>query len=502
MITTRGGGNPPPLVINQTMLPEQNAAELLVENRDAGEHVHGHEMTLVVAVVGDHDTHRQVVPVRHGGDRTRPLAGQSERTHDEGNRIPVEREVELARGTEVDSVGVGDRRVERTIERDARQTVDRDDRVNRSRRRRNGVAERDDLADLRSDGEAVHDDRLRPASGITAGQVDRTRSHASHHRSGDDRRRQTRCDRHTRGVAEGVGHRRDTMRDVVARDRHELTDREGTREAVHRQNGGTGRQVARIDRTRERRVARRDDGHVLVHPEVPTELAPERGFLEGLTLVADLLSLSEQIEAQERGLGQRVQHKVSTLDRSLVDVEDLTQGEQNRPSVGRGQAAEGTGRVREELGVLAEDHLIDEPSLGDDRRTKEFVDQRLERLRLFTVLDHEGRVNVLVQGNLHGGRGHVLHDHAVGVRLALGDEFGRLRHVDHVAVASEDILEVAVDQIAADHVLDQDGNGFVRPHLRDEDVDAVVEHRSETEAELAIAVHGKILVKPALLKPP
>ncbi len=437
-------------------------------------------MTLLVAVIGDDDTHGQVVPVRHGGDGTRTLARESQRTHNQRDRILVEREVVVAGRTEVHRIGVGDGRVERTIESDAGQTGHRNDRVlGRGAR----GAEADDLADLRGDGERVHHDRLRVTGRVAGGEIDRTRNVTLDNRRGrDGRTKAGRFDGDAGRVAQGVGDGLHAVRGVVAGDGDPLANRQRAGEG-RGEDGGTDGHVTAVDGTRQERIADGHDGHVLVHPEVPAELAAQRGFLESLALIADLLRLGEDVQVEQGRFGQRVQHEVATVDRGAIDVHDLTQSQEVGLGVGGRHAVQGARLVREELSVLAEDDLVDEPSLGDDCRTEVFVDQRLERLRLFAVADEERRVDMLVQGNLHGIRGHVLHRDVVGVRLALSDQFGRLRHVHDIAVASQDVLEVAVNQVAADHVLDENRDGLIGPHFGDEHIHRVVVNRAETETE-------------------
>ena len=147
---------------------DEDTAEASVENRDAGEEVARDQMALVEPLVGDDDTHRQIVPVRDSRDCTSTRTRESQRSNHKCDRIPVEREVVVGCRTEQNCCAVCDGRIERTIERDADKTVNRDDGVLRTR----NVAESHHLADIGSHRETADGDFLRPASRVTTGVVD------------------------------------------------------------------------------------------------------------------------------------------------------------------------------------------------------------------------------------------------------------------------------------------------------------------------------------------
>lgn len=395
----------------------------------------------------------------------------------------MEGEVERTGRTEIDRSVVRNRHVERTVERDAHETIDSQDGVDRPGA--SGV-EADGLTDLRSRREGIDRDFLRVALRVATNVVDGTRGEAGDDSSVRNRRGDATIGRDAGGVTESGGRGGDTQRRGIACDRDVATDRHRTGEATHGEDLGA-RLVARtvVDGPGERGVATQHDGHVLVHVEVPAELTAETRFTERLTLITGHLSLGEDVQVQEGRLRDRVEDQVTATHRCPILIQNLAKAEQSALRVVGSEATEEPGAVLEELDILAQHHLIDEAGDADDLGTKELVHQRTEGLGLLTVANQNGDMDVLVQRHLNVGGAHVLNDDIVRVRLPLRLEFAGLGDVHNVTVPLKDILEITVDEVARHHVLDQDRERFVGPHFRDENVDIVLIDRGETKTENA-----------------
>lgn len=394
----------------------------------------------------------------------------------------MESEVVRTRGSEIDLRAVRDGRgfFQRTIEKDrlvGRVHVDDavDDRAS---------SERNHLTDLRIERERLVDDLLGPARSVAACVV-----------HGTDR-----PDRHDSVVANHVLDRlssRDARRSRTTDRRHDLkrshirfrirtirTDgdpgaiAESSRQAIDREGLGSSSIAAGVVDCPKHLVAvcRVDVRHVLGHEEIEAQLATERGFSQGRAVVTDTVRLQELGVAQYRSFRLRTENHVAALNIRLVDVHDLTGIENLTLSRRSGQAAQLPAGIRQELVDLAAEDLIQTTSDRQHRRVEVLHDQVLEGLGLIGVLDDERRVQVLIQHDRHIGRSIGLDGHVVRSGFPLGLELSRLTGIDRIPVLGDDILEVAMDEIAHHHVFFENRDGLVSPQLRNEGIRIVIVH--------------------------
>ncbi len=443
-----------------------------IQDRDTAKHIDGHQMTLLVAVVGDRDAHCEIVVIRNRAASTGASHRHGQRTSNQCNGILVESHVIVTKRPEIDQRVISDGDIEGSIERDANQTSHGHDTV-----QRRVSPEAHKLANLRCDSEAIDRNFLGIASCITRW-ADRL-IHSASDAGCDDSRRddridQGRRDRDAHRVTKGFAVSRHLMRHRLTSDGDPVAIGNRTSESIRRQHRGACRQVAAIDGTCQIGVAGTNHGHILVHPEIPTQLPTEGSVPQRLALIADHLSLGEDVEVQEFGFSHRIQNQVAAGQRRLVDVQNLAELKQLRFRVAAVQTGQTASRVREELRILAKDHHIEELGDTDDLWLQELVNEVLERLALFAVADDDRNVNVLIQLHFHIGSRHVLDDDIVSHNFPLGRQRTGFRHIDHVAVFGKDVLEVAEDQIAGHHVLDQDRERLVSPHFRDEHINAIL----------------------------
>lgn len=155
----------------------------------------------------------------------------------------------------------------------------------------------------------------------------------------------------------------------------------------------------------------------------------------------------------------------------MTDIEEILIG------VRAVHSAELAAVVRQELVHLARNDHVDAASDREHRRLEVFDDEILEGFRLVRVEDEERRVKVLVQHDRNARRIRLLDRDGIVADLADSDEFAGFSGVDHIAVGGDDRLEIPVDQVADDHVLFENGDRLVRPHLGNEGV-GVALHRS------------------------
>ena len=284
--------------------------------------------------------------------------------------------------------------------------------------------------------------------------------------------------------------RHDSVRNTLGTNHDPRAGRNRSGETGSRNRCRTGSRVC-SRRARQLRVARRDHRHVLVHPEVPSELATERGVSQRLAEVADHLSLGEDIQVQQGRFGDRVENQIPTRDRATVLIKNLSKGQDESLGVGGCDAEGGACGIGEELDILTKHDLVDETRLCDDRRTQELIDERLEGLRFLAVTDEEAGMDVLVQSDRHVRGRHVLDDDVIGHVLALCLEFVRARDVHRIAVTGEDVLEIAKNEVAGDHVLNQDCERLIGPQFRNEHVHGVRVDRPETTDQPVCLVEAK-----------
>lgn len=454
---------------NKIRLAEHHRPELEVENLDAEERIHGDQVTLLVAVIGHDDTHREAVVA--GDTSTSPDARhrESERAIHQRDGVAVESEVVGTGGAEVDVGFVRNRLGESTVEEDAGNTsrdavgIHVDDGVDRAAGRE---AKGNSLADLRVRGRTVVADVLVVPDRVGRARVDEGRSV-----QGDDRLiNQSDLDRAINlddGRSTGTSRTDDAKRGVITGKGDPRSDRDGSGQVVHGHAGDASGLVA-VDGTGHDGVADGDVGLILSHEDVEAELAAERRLTESRPIVTDAVSLQERLILEQGGLADRRENQVTPVLVRLVDIEHLPRVEQVAFRGRLAQGTQATAVVGDELVNLTTNHHVDLASDREHGRVEVLDDEVLERLALVGILDDERSVDVLVKNHRDIGRGVGLHGHGVSSRLTDGLELARLAGVHGVAVACDHVLEVTVDEVTDHHVLFEDGDRFVGPQFRGE----------------------------------
>lgn len=457
-------------------LAAENRPEVGVQHLDARQEVERPHVLLVGRIVADGDTQRQAVVVDGRAEGTRTVADRSQTTNRERDRVRVDAEVVGTSRTDVHRGIIDDGRGQSAIQGDPGRPAHLDDGVAVGGRRTEGH----ELADARSNGEAVNDDLLAPTSRVTCEQVDRTR------REDVDRIVVSRSPAET--VAEGDGGRRGGARASrhLVRDATDVDPRANgdfARAGVHRDGRVahvvTGRVV---DLEGPAGHTARDVGHVQVFVEVKAELVAQLRIPETFG-VTTLVGRREPFRPQHVTFRLGGEDQVAVFLVALGVVHHLPQVNDVVLDVAGGDAVQVARDVREELRVLTEDDLIDHAGQSHCRRTSVLIRKLLHGHRVLDVVDGEADVVPLVEDHLDVVSHRILHGDRVALHLPLAGEFTRPTGVDGIAELVEVLLEVAIDESRRHHVLFQNGEGLVRPPLRDVRVDVVVEVRLGLQVE-------------------
>jgi len=217
----------------------------------------------------------------------------------------------------------------------------------------------------------------------------------------------------------------------------------------------------------------RDRTAILGHDPVGSEQQAQRACPDGRAAVPDLFGVREIRDHRKITLllwGQKAIPGVHGDFQSVelrLNIDDCLLAE---------SGAEFPDGVPQELVGLGQDHPVHTLGNALDGRDEIHVPQLFEGQGFLTVLDDEGCVEMLIQGDRNIRRRGILILDGVGVPLALHRERSRTMGIHDIPVVGDGVIEIAIDEVQTDRLSLKNHQGFLRPDLRIESIEGVVEN--------------------------
>lgn len=470
-------------------LAQQEQTLVRVDDVDTVQQVDGHERLLGQHLVAHRDADRQPVVVDDGALHTGVRRRLGQRTADERDGVLAEHKTELTGGADANDFVIGQRALDGLVDvqlGDAQRAV-----VERGKRLR-VRAEGDELAGLRGDREAVHNDPVHHflVDGVAEGVVDGARGIHRDDRIVHHRRLEAGDQGDLRGVASGFDMAGDAQRRHVAGNRQPGTRDQRAGEAINRQHGrALGVTGAVVHSTDHRGVTRGNRLVVLAHQPIRAEGAADGTLAHRRAVITDLLGVGQLRDALGVTILVDGQDAIAAGRRPLetvrlhLHIDERLLGER-RPDLADDVVEERV-LLGQEDGVDADRHRLH----GGHQMEREQV---LHGRGTLGVLDAKGDVAQLVQLNGNPFNSGILHRDVLAGSLALHLERAGAMRVHGVAEVGDLVLEVAVDQIGHHQIRLQDHQRLVRPDFGVQRIVVVLVH-GVREGEDQILFHAGIL---------